>query len=71
MKVKKEIDLTALQLAIFGLSATKAKAILAAVGVQKSDFGDPKYMQNPGPTELTEALKDTLTTPTSRTSDYY
>ena len=45
MKVKKEIDLTALQLAIFGLSATKAKAVLAAVGVQKSDLEGPESVQ--------------------------
>ena len=38
MKVKKEIDLTALQLAIFGLSATKVKEVLAAVGVEGSEL---------------------------------
>ena len=46
MKVKKEIDLTALQLAIFGLSATKAKAVLAAVGVRKSDLEGLESVQN-------------------------
>ena len=45
MKVTKEIDLTALQLAIFGLSATKAKAVLDAVGVQKSDLEGSESVQ--------------------------
>ena len=46
MKVTKEIDLVALQLAIFGLSATKAKAVLDAVGVQKSDLEGLESVQN-------------------------